>query len=48
MQPTPQSASSTLPQPGTGFTGSLRCEDIVYQAVTIVAILLVLGSVWVF
>lgn len=48
MQPSPQSASSILPIQASGPAPSRRCEEYVYQAVTIASILLVLVSVWVF
>jgi len=48
MEPSSESVASSLPATGSGLRQSRRYEDIAYQAVTIGAILLVLGSVWVF
>jgi hypothetical protein len=48
MEPSPQSASSTLPDAGDVFMRALRREDLAYQAVTVGAILIVLASMWVF
>jgi hypothetical protein len=48
MQPTQPIASHPLPIPGGGFLRGRPMEDIVYQIVTVAAILLVLGSLWVF
>jgi hypothetical protein len=47
MEFTPHSASQTLPTAHNDVTRT-RTEDLVYQIVTIAAILLVLGSLWVF
>jgi hypothetical protein len=46
MQPTPQIASQPLPS--NGFLRNRPMEDVVYQIVTLAAILLVMGSLWVF
>jgi len=48
MEPSSQSASSTLPGPGAAFRHALRREDLAYQAVTVGAILVVLASMWLF
>jgi hypothetical protein len=48
MQPSPQTASSSVPEQTMGAKPSRTCEDLIYQAVTVVAILLLLGSIWVF
>ena len=48
MQPTQPIASHPLPIPRGGFLRGRPMEDIVYQIVTVAAILLVLGSLWVF
>ena len=48
MQLSPQSASSTLPPSESGVAQCRRCSYVVYQAMTVAAILLVLASVWVF
>jgi hypothetical protein len=47
MQSSPQSASPCQPD-AAAETQSRKREDLVYQAVTVAAILLVLCSVWVF
>jgi len=48
MQPSPQTTFTSIPAPVGGRTRSRRTEDLVYQAVTIAAILMVLGSLWIF
>ncbi len=48
MESTIQSAASTLPSPESALAQCRSCSNTAYQAVTIVAILLVLISVWVF
>lgn len=48
MQSTTQFASNSLPPSRAGFLRSRPAEDVVYQLVTVAAILLVLGSLWVF
>jgi hypothetical protein len=48
MQPAPQIASQPLPRPSNGFLRNRRVEDVVYQIVTVAAILLVIGSLWPF
>jgi hypothetical protein len=48
MQPSPQIASQPLPRPRDGFLRNRPMEDVVYQIVTVAAILLVMGSLWVF
>ena len=48
MQPANHIASNSLPPSRAGFLRSPRAEDLVYQLVTVAAILLVLGSLWVF
>jgi hypothetical protein len=48
MQPSPQTASTSLPAPGSGLEPSLQSDGLAYQAVTIIAILMVLVSVWLF
>ncbi|HEY1159883.1 MAG TPA: hypothetical protein VGE83_04590 [Terracidiphilus sp.] len=48
MQSSSQSAYSSPPAP-SGVSGeSRKAEDLTYQAVTVAAILLLLGSLWVF
>lgn len=48
MQPTPQIASHPLPGQRNGFLRNRPMEDVIYQIVTLAAILLVMGSLWVF
>jgi hypothetical protein len=48
MQPSPQSAAVSIPASAGGIEVSSQRDDWVYQAVTVAAILLVLGSLWVF
>ncbi len=48
MQSTPNTALHTLPAGPDGSLATRRMEDLVYQIVTVAAILLVLGSLWVF
>jgi len=48
MQPAQLIASNSLPPSRTGFLRSRPAEDVVYQIVTVAAILFVLGSLWVF
>jgi hypothetical protein len=48
MQNSTQSAPVRLPTPDDTGTPTRNREDLAYQAVTIAAILLLLGSLWVF
>jgi hypothetical protein len=48
MHPPTQSASHSLPTSRKGSRRARPTEDVVYQIVTLAAILLVLGSLWVF
>jgi hypothetical protein len=48
MQTTVQNASRSLPPSRNGSVRTRPTEDVVYQIVTVAAILLVLGSLWVF
>jgi hypothetical protein len=48
MQPSPQAASISMPAPASGIERLRQTDDRVYQIVTVAAILLVLGSLWVF
>jgi len=48
MQPSPQSASTQLPQTSPEAANAYRKEDLVYQVVTVAAILLVLCTLWLF
>ncbi|MGA8731986.1 MAG: hypothetical protein WB608_24725 [Terracidiphilus sp.] len=43
-----QSSTQSASQASGSSKQSTRCEDLVYQAVTIASILLVLVSAWVF
>jgi len=49
MHPTATSiASPSLPSVDQGSLRNRRSDDMTYQAVTVAAILLVLGSLWIF
>jgi hypothetical protein len=48
MQPMSQNASQALPSSRIGSPRTRKVEDVVYQIVTVAAILLVLGSLWIF
>jgi fructose-1-phosphate kinase PfkB-like protein len=48
MQPSSQTASISMPAPPIEQARFGQTEDRVYQAVTVAAILLLLGSLWVF
>jgi hypothetical protein len=48
MQTSPQAASPSVPTRNDPPTVSSRHADLVYQAVTVAAVLLLLGSLWVF
>jgi hypothetical protein len=48
MQPSSHSASTSLPSASSTFPSSRPAEDKMYQAMTIAAILMLLGSLWVF
>jgi hypothetical protein len=48
MQPTPQIASQPMPKSSNGFLRDRPVEDVVYQIVTLAAILIVMGSLWLF
>jgi hypothetical protein len=48
MQTSSPSASTQLPQPSPETANSYRREDLVYQVVTVTAILLVLCTLWLF
>lgn len=48
MHPLPPIASTNAPPPGSGVESPGQTEDRTYKAVTIAAILLVLGSLWMF
>jgi hypothetical protein len=48
MQSSPQTASTSLPEQASRMDRSSQSADFVYQSVTIAAMLLLLGSLWVF
>ena len=48
MQTANKTASTPLPRTNPEGTRTYRTEEVVYQAVTVGAIILVLGSLWVF
>ena len=48
MQLTPQIASQPMPKSSNGFLRGRPVDDVVYQIVTLAAILLVMGTLWVF
>jgi hypothetical protein len=48
METSAQSSSSHLTESSGRPVGLRHSEDLLYQAVTIAAILMLLGSVWVF
>jgi hypothetical protein len=48
MQLTPQTASLSMPASIAGIEDRRQREDWVYQGFTVAAILMVLGSLWVF
>jgi hypothetical protein len=48
MLSSPQSASTCLPPANAGVEPSPERDEVAYQAVTVVAILLLLASLWVF
>ena len=47
MQPSPQSAS-TMQASANLSSSTQHCDDVVYQGMTIAAILMVLASLWLF
>jgi hypothetical protein len=48
MQTAPQTASTPLPKTNPEGLRTYRVEEVVYQVMTVGAILLVLGSLWIF
>jgi hypothetical protein len=48
MHPLPQTACNTLPALQEASTRSRRAEELAYQSLTLAAMLLLLGSLWVF
>lgn len=48
MQPSPQTAYRPMQACGSRLSRSRKPDELVYEAVTVAAILAVLGSLWVF
>lgn len=48
MQTSPQAASTSVPTHNDASGVSRTHADLIYQAVTVAAVLLLLGSLWVF
>jgi len=48
MQPSSHFVADPLQQTSNSFTPSRRSDDLLYQAVTVAAILMLLGSLWAF
>jgi hypothetical protein len=48
MPPSPKSASPALPVSSESVGSRRRSDDLPYMTMTVVAILLLLGSLWVF
>jgi hypothetical protein len=48
MQSSPQNAPASLQVGGDAPTQSRKTEDLTYQVLTVAAIVLLLGSLWVF
>jgi hypothetical protein len=48
MQTTSQTAPARTPAPTSNADKARRVEDLTYQALTIAAALLLLGSLWIF
>jgi hypothetical protein len=48
MQTSPHNALASLQAGGDAPKQSRKSEDLMYQALTVAAILLLLGSLWVF
>ena len=48
MQSLPPTASTSMPSPDDGNGGLRQTEDRTYKVFTVVSILLVLGSLWLF
>jgi hypothetical protein len=48
MQPSPYPALSDEPTPAGGLHGSRQVAELVYEGMTIAAMLLLLCSLWVF
>ena len=48
MQPSPLSASTSMPPSAAGFSPSRPTGDLAYQTMTIAAVLMLLLTLWVF
>jgi hypothetical protein len=48
MQPSPSTASDSLPALAAGCAETRRREDLAYQVMTVAAIVVLLFSLWVF
>jgi len=48
MQSTAKTAPSSVPAATPGSTPTRKLDDLTYQAITVAAALLLLGSLWVF
>ena len=48
MHPSPHSATASLPEAASPYAPSRQIDDRMYQAMTIAAILMLLGSLWAF
>jgi len=48
MQSSPQNAPASLQVGSDASTQSRKAEDLTYQVLTVAAIVLLLGSLWVF
>jgi hypothetical protein len=48
MHTSPQSVSTSVHTPSDAPNGTRTHADLIYQVVTIAAVLLLLGSLWVF
>jgi hypothetical protein len=48
MPPSPESANPTLPVSSDSVGARPKSDDLPYMTMTVVAILLLLGSLWVF
>jgi hypothetical protein len=48
MPPSPESASPTLPVSSDTAAPRRKSDDLPYMTMTVVAILLLLGSLWIF
>jgi hypothetical protein len=48
MQPSPEFSSNSVPSSTGSFERPVQAANLVYQCVTVAAMLLLLGSLWVF